>query len=42
MQMPIEIIPEHFIQQFNLQDKVINGYIYMEIRKGIFGIPQAG
>ncbi|KAL7482021.1 hypothetical protein ACHAW6_007705 [Cyclotella cf. meneghiniana] len=42
MHMPIKIIPEHFIEQYNLQNKVKNGYIYMEICHAIYGLPQAG
>ena len=40
--MPLHLIPEHAIQQYGLQDKAKNGYIYMEIRKVIYGLPQAG
>ena len=42
MRMPVKLIPEEFIQEYNLQDKIYNGYIYMEIRKGMYGLPQAG
>ena len=40
--MPIHLIPEHIIQQYNLKTKEKNGYIYTEIIKGIYGLPQAG
>ena len=42
MRIPIDIIPGHFIQQYNLRDKVKGGYVYCEIRAGIYGLPQAG
>jgi len=42
MKMPIDIIPEHLFKQYNLREKAINGFIYMEIRMGINGLLQAG
>ena len=42
MRMPIALIPEHFIEQYNLREKAVNGYIYMGIRMGIYGLPPAG
>ncbi|KAL7465450.1 hypothetical protein ACHAXS_005954 [Conticribra weissflogii] len=42
MKMPIALIPEHFIQQYKLHEKVKNRYIYMEIQRGIWGLLQAG
>ena len=46
MRIPIELIPQEFIDASNLADKIkmVNcvGYIYMKIIRGIFGLPQAG
>jgi hypothetical protein len=42
MQLPIHILPDKIIQQYSLLPKVHNGYIYVEIRKGMYGLPQAG
>jgi len=42
MKMKISIFPQEFIDAYNLQDKVINGYVYMEIQRGMYGLPQAG
>ncbi|KAL7484760.1 hypothetical protein ACHAW6_010382 [Cyclotella cf. meneghiniana] len=42
MHMPIKIIPEHIIRQYNLQHKVKNGNLYMDIRFAMYGLPQAG
>ena len=42
MEMPINIIPNSMIQQYNLLDKVKNGYVYIEIVRGMYGLPQDG
>ncbi len=42
MKMPIALIPEHILQQYELLAKAKHGYIYMEIRQGLWGLPQAG
>lgn len=42
MKLLIKIIPKDIIQQYNLLDKVHKGFIYIEIRKGMYGLPQAG
>jgi hypothetical protein len=42
MQIPIRTIPDAFIEAYNLRPKVYKGYIYMEIRKGMYGLPQSG
>ena len=42
MRMPISLIPNNIIQQYALQTKCENGYIYMEIIRGMYGLPQAG
>ena len=42
MRIPIAILPEHTIEQYQLRDKVKNGFIYVECRKCIYGLPQAG
>ena len=36
------IIPKEIIQQYQLADKINNGFVYMEIRKGIYVLPQEG
>ena len=40
--MPIDIIPDKIINLYNLHEKVHNGFIYMEIVRGMYGLPQAG
>ena len=43
MKMEINIIPEEVTKEYNLRDIVDeNGYVYMQIRKGMYGLPQAG
>ena len=42
MKIPISLFPEHSIQKYDFRIKVKNGFIYLEIRKIIYGLPQAG
>ena len=42
MRIKADLVPEEFKQLYNLHDKIHNGYIYMEIRHGCYGLPQAG
>ena len=42
MRMPIDLIPPDFAEKYDLYPKVLNGYVYMRILKGMYGLPQAG
>jgi hypothetical protein len=42
MRMPITLIPQEIIDEYNLHPLVHNGHVYMEIRRGMYGLPQAG
>jgi hypothetical protein len=43
MQLRIANMPEAVIEHYNLRDKATpDGYIYCEIQKGMYGLPQAG
>ncbi len=43
MQIKISDIPEKIIEEYNLHEIMMeHGYIYCEIRKGMYGLPQAG
>ena len=42
MRLPINIIHNEIIEQYNLLPLVINGSVYIEIQKGIYGLLQAG
>ena len=41
MQIPLNIITDEIIQQYNLKDISVNGIVYIEIQKGILGLKQA-
>eukprot|EP00957_Ditylum_brightwellii_P018300 1378256-Ditylum_brightwellii.AAC.1 len=41
MQLPIDIIPSEVKTEYKLHEKVHNGYVYMELQKGMYGLPQA-
>jgi hypothetical protein len=42
MKLSIKLIPQEIIDQHNLLDMVVHGYIYIKIRKGMPGLKQAG
>ena len=42
MHMPLAVFPSHIRTQYNFESKVRKGYIYLEIRHSIYGLPQAG
>ena len=42
MRVAIRLIPQAIIDQFNLMPKVLNGYVYMKIMRGMYGLPQSG
>ena len=42
MRMPLNLFPDNIIQHYNLQEKSCDGYVYMEIRRGMYVLPQAG
>ena len=42
MRIKSSLIPEEITKQYHLSDKIHNGYIYMEIRKGVYGLTQVG
>ena len=42
MYMLLKLTPQAFIEQYNLQGKAKNGYVYIKIQKGMYGLPQAG
>jgi hypothetical protein len=41
MKILIALLPEDIIEHYQLQDKVLDGYIYMKICKGMYGLLQA-
>ena len=42
MKMSLDIIPEEIIAQYQLHSLASDGWIFMEIRKGMPGLKQAG
>jgi hypothetical protein len=42
MRIPIRQIPPAIVEQYNLHKLVHNDHVYVEIRKGMYGLPQAG
>ena len=42
MKLPLEIIPEEITQLYNLIKLAHKGFVYMEIHKGMYGLPQGG
>ena len=42
MRIHVRLVPTVFMNEYNLYDKVKNGYIYMKIHRGMYGLPQEG
>jgi hypothetical protein len=42
MKMPLSLFPQDIIEHHDLRNKALIGYVYMEICKGMYGLPQAG
>ena len=42
MKMPLDIFPQHIKEQYDLDNMTYKGYVWLEIRKTIYGLPQAG
>ncbi len=42
MRIPLELSPPWIVAQYNLLTKVHRGHIYLEIRRAVWGLPQAG
>ena len=42
LRLPIELLTKEFIDLYKLNDKIHNGWVYCEIRKGMYDLPQAG
>ena len=41
MKIPVEVIPKEIMEKYNLKEKVCGGYVYVEIRKGMYGLKEA-
>jgi hypothetical protein len=42
MQLPLALIPEEIIEQYNLRKLAYKGIVFIEINRGMYGLPQAG
>ena len=42
LRIHINLVPPEFAKAYGLYEKVQNGYVYMRIVKGMYGLPQAG
>ena len=42
MKLRLDIIPDEIIEQYNLLDIAEDGWVYCEIKKGMYGLPHAG
>jgi hypothetical protein len=42
MRLDLSIISQEIIDKYKLGDKAKNGYIYIRIDKGMYGLPQSG
>jgi hypothetical protein len=42
MRMLLSRFPEEIVQQYNLSALAVDGWVYIEIRKGMYGLKQAG
>ena len=42
IKIPRDMIPDEIYEQYNLHEYERNGHVYFEVRKGMYGLPQAG
>ncbi len=42
MKMPLDLFPNWIAKQYNLKQHALKGYIYLEMRQAVWGLPQAG
>jgi hypothetical protein len=40
--IPTHMLPPAIVKLYQLEPKISNGYVYTEVRKGMYGLPQAG
>jgi hypothetical protein len=39
--IPVHMIPQQISKLYKLHDKIVDGHVYAEVRKGMYGLPQA-
>jgi len=42
LKMPLTLFPEWIIEQYNLRLHALNGFVYLEMRRAVWGLSQAG
>jgi hypothetical protein len=42
MRIPIKLIPQEIVSEYNLLSLLSDGHVYVEVQKGMYGLPQAG
>ena len=42
MKMPLHLFPQKFKDQYDIDALAKGDFVYMEIRKGMYGLPVAG
>jgi hypothetical protein len=42
MKMLLSRFPEEIVEKYNLGALAVDGWVYIEIRKGMYGLKQAG
>jgi hypothetical protein len=40
MKMQLSRFPDEIIQKYNLNDLAVDGWVYIEVRKGMYGLKQ--
>ena len=42
IKMPLKIMPPEIVEKYNPKELEIDGWVYIKIVKGMYGLPQAG
>ena len=42
MKMKLDILPDNIVKNYNLRNIVHNGWVYFIIKKGMYGLKEAG
>ncbi len=42
MKMPLSLFPSWIVKQYNLKELAVEGWVYIEMRRPVWGLPQAG
>jgi hypothetical protein len=42
MKMPLTLFPEWIIEQYKLRMHALNGFVYLEMWRAVWGLPQVG